>query len=610
MILLPWPKKISISDGFYEKTKSTPGNVRYATDPSLPAEGYVLTIDGEGIALAYSTESGKFYGNKTLTQIFDQYPAKVPLMRIEDAPDLELRGVMLDISRNKIPTLQTLKGIVDLLADVKINHLELYVEGFSYEYRTYKHLFAPEDTPLTMSEVQELDSYCKERFIDLVANQNTLGHMGDWLSLPSFRHLREHADGFSIPGFGSAHPSTIYPYCDETRELLEQLTADLLEGYSSPLYNACMDEPFGLGTGQSRFQADEKGVGGVYADHVMTMQRIARKYGKRMLMFGDVVSKHPEIIGRIPKDILLLEWGYEADHPFGERGEALRREGFEYCNCPGTSTWSSILGRTDNMLGNIRSAAIHAVAGEGNGLLLTDWGDGGHWQYLPVSYPAFCWAGALGWNAASAGSIDLAGYLDRYIFRDETQTMGQLLLDAGRYEAFEDYRMMNGTLSSQLLHMGLVPKSELSKRLVSVLETIAVFADPASVSYRNFARRVGDRKTYDYDGMAAYVDSLEHRAQKADLRCGDGRLVLDELVNALAMVRLAAMARRFIETEGGMPGKEKRDILGRLRGALEGIIREHKRLWLARNKQGRLDKSLANFHAMEASIANRLEGCF
>lgn len=44
-------------------------------------------------------------------------------MRIDDEPDFEHRGVMLDISRDKVPTLQTTMELVDQLASWKINQV-------------------------------------------------------------------------------------------------------------------------------------------------------------------------------------------------------------------------------------------------------------------------------------------------------------------------------------------------------------------------------------------------------------------------------------------------------------------------------------------------------
>src|SRR5579864_7858347 len=45
----------------------------------------------------------------------------LPVLRITDKPDFVRRGVMLDISRDKVPTMDTLYALVDRLADWKIN---------------------------------------------------------------------------------------------------------------------------------------------------------------------------------------------------------------------------------------------------------------------------------------------------------------------------------------------------------------------------------------------------------------------------------------------------------------------------------------------------------
>jgi hypothetical protein len=75
---------------------------------------------------------------------------------------------MLDISRNKIPTIETLKVIAQLLADLKYNHLELYIEGFSFAYPSFRRLWEGKETPLTGDEIKELDAFCRSGFIDLV----------------------------------------------------------------------------------------------------------------------------------------------------------------------------------------------------------------------------------------------------------------------------------------------------------------------------------------------------------------------------------------------------------------------------------------------------------
>ena len=93
--------------------------------------------------------------------------------------------------------METLKGLIDLFASMRINHLQLYMEGFSFDYEDFHYLFTNE-TPVTPEEFRELSQYARAHFIDLVPNQNVLGHMEKWLEKPKLRtggNAFRHADG-------------------------------------------------------------------------------------------------------------------------------------------------------------------------------------------------------------------------------------------------------------------------------------------------------------------------------------------------------------------------------------------------------------------------------
>jgi len=96
---------------------------------------------------------------------------------------------MLDISRNKVPSMATLYSLVDLLAGLKINHLQLYTEH-TFAYAAHREVWA-DASPMTAEEVLLLDSYCRERFIELAPNQNSFGHLQGWLRLPRYREMAE-----------------------------------------------------------------------------------------------------------------------------------------------------------------------------------------------------------------------------------------------------------------------------------------------------------------------------------------------------------------------------------------------------------------------------------
>jgi hypothetical protein len=116
-----------------------PGEALYrapeiAHEPSLPAQGYRLRIEADRVRIDSADDAGTFYGRATLTQLRGVYGENLPLLLVEDWPDLAVRGVMLDVSRDKVPTLDTLKALIDRLASWKINHLELYTEQVAGYY--------------------------------------------------------------------------------------------------------------------------------------------------------------------------------------------------------------------------------------------------------------------------------------------------------------------------------------------------------------------------------------------------------------------------------------------------------------------------------------------
>ena len=67
-----------------------------------------------------------------------------------------------------------------------------------------------------------------------------------------------------------------------------------------------------------------------------------------MQFWGDIILHKPELIPELPKDVIALNWGYDADHPFEKETRAFADAGVPFYVCPGTSSWLSISGRTDN----------------------------------------------------------------------------------------------------------------------------------------------------------------------------------------------------------------------------------------------------------------------
>ena len=208
-----------------------------AVDPGRVGaqQGYELSILGDGIRLVGHDEAGLFYGTQTLLQIARQHHGRgrLPNLVVRDRPDLVHRGVQLDVSRRRIPTMESLKLLVERLAHLKVNQLQLYTEH-TFAYRNHPEVWRGY-SPLTGEEILELDQYCRERFVELVPNQNTFGHMERWLHRPRYEHLAENMPGMPIQYY-------LCPSDPRSLQLVEELLDELLPHFTSRQAMVGLDE--------------------------------------------------------------------------------------------------------------------------------------------------------------------------------------------------------------------------------------------------------------------------------------------------------------------------------------------------------------------------------
>jgi hexosaminidase len=130
--------------------------------------------------------------------------------------------------------------------------------------------------------------------------------------------------------------------------------------------------------------------------------------------------KYPKLIRALPKNVIALNWGYEANHPFEKEAAQFANAKIPFYVCPGTSTWQTLIGKHDNALANLHAAAKAGKKFGAIGFLNTDWGDGGHPQPLAVSWPMFAASAALAWNSKALDGKNLLAVLSRDVFEDAT----------------------------------------------------------------------------------------------------------------------------------------------------------------------------------------------
>jgi hypothetical protein len=389
-----------------------------------------LTISKNGIEVLFHEIGGLHAATATLRQLLRQYGRHLPCLKIRDWPDFPRRGVMLDISRGRVPKLETLLELVEHLADFKINELQLYTEH-TFAYRKYKSIWRSWGA-LTGEEIRKLDAHCRQFGIDLVPNQNSFGHLPHFLEHPRLKKLAEVSKPYEDDGGEFLRrPSALAPNHPGTLPFLCKLYDELLPNFSSKRFNVGCDETWDLGRGQSKRLCERFGKGRVYLDFLKKIQREVSARGKRMMFWGDIILKYPQLIKKLPRDVIALNWGYEANHPFTKEAAQFAKAKIPFYVCPGTSTWQTLIGRHDNALANLRAAAKAGHKHGAIGYLITDWGDGGHPQPLAVSYLP-CLAGAsLSWCAKTFDENLLVPVLSRDIFHDSTQCIAKAAMAFG-----------------------------------------------------------------------------------------------------------------------------------------------------------------------------------
>ncbi len=355
-----------------------------APEAPLPEQAYRLWIGPRGVVVAADSASGLFYGVQTLRQLVRLHGKCLPQVAIDDAPALAERGVMLDVCRGKVPTLETLKELVEKLSFFKINQFQMHQEH-NFFFPRHPDIGATTDR-LTNEEMLALDAHCRRHHVELVPNLQSFGHMMNILSLPAYRHLAETELCWSLA-----------PTVEEGYRFLDELYADFLPAFSSRQFNVNCDETWDLGKGRSEQRAQEIGPGRLYLEHMLRVHELVGSYGRTMQMWADILLQHPEVIADLPEDITLLDWHYEAEESYPSTA-LLGESGRRFLVCPGTSSWNTLFPRIDNSNGNIRTLAREATANGAVGLLNTDWGDMGHYQPLGQSFYGYAYGAEQAWN--------------------------------------------------------------------------------------------------------------------------------------------------------------------------------------------------------------------
>jgi hypothetical protein len=571
LVLVPRPRHIEERSGHARLDAA----IEEHQDTSLPAQGFELTIDDDGVRILHADDAGLRYGRALFQQIHSQSTDTLPGLVVRDHPDFPVRAYMLDISRDRVPTRETLLRILEVLTLARINQFQLYTEH-TFAYRDHEVVWR-DASPMTPDDVRWLDDECRARGIELAANQNCFGHMNRWLVHDAYRRRAEKPEGGRAPWGAELPPWTLAPTQDNADFVLH-LFDELLPNFTSKRVNIGCDEPFDLGQGVSADEIAKRGKTEVYLEHLDRIARPLVEQGYEVLVWGDILREDPALAAKIlPDGVVALPWHYEQKWPddllsqvpeqarqaleqldvnpaagFRPHVEPLTGIQIPFWVAPGTSTWNSLIGRIDNALGNLLDAAEQGLAAGARGYLITDWGDNGHHQPPSVSWGPLLYGGAVSWCLEANRSLDVDAALDTFVFEGD---IGRTLHDLGLLWRSCGQLAFNGSP----IFRGLVPRTTMS-----------------------FGEIVAAKCS---DTIGVLDDAMSHLSS-VSLERPDGDTVKRELTAAARLARHGVWRMlRHIDAES-----PSNDVL---RTDLTEAIDLQRDAWLERSRPGGLRDSLA-----------------
>ncbi|GAB3902847.1 hypothetical protein GCM10028803_30230 [Larkinella knui] len=263
-------------------------------------EQYRIRLTARKIEITAQTSTGLFYAIQTLRQLMQGSgeEAAWPVVSIDDAPKLTYRGIMMDFAHGGLLTLDEIKRQIDFLARWKTNQYYFYnevsIELDGFPTLGYKSGY-------TKKEIREIIAYGKQRHIDVIPFLNLYGHLHELLR-------KEHYADLAIGAYGHE----LDPRQPAVNALLKNWLRQYTALFPSPFIHVGFDE-----TWETKRIADDKDHAinseNLWLQQLDFVQTELRQYGKTVMAWTDMNNYYPDIMKKLPPDVIPVIWEYKPD---------------------------------------------------------------------------------------------------------------------------------------------------------------------------------------------------------------------------------------------------------------------------------------------------------
>jgi len=395
---------------------------------AMEEEGYVIVPQKHGLAIIAATDDGLFYGVQTVKQLVVGTGNNASLNQalIRDWPAMRYRGMSDDLSRGPIATLDYQKQQIRTFAAYKLNVYSPYFEN-TLQYSS-NPIAAQPGGAMRLDDLKQLIAYAKPYHIMIVPEQESFGHLHNLLNREIYSGLAE-----------TPHGSVLAPGDPDAIPLIQQWFKEIAEVTPGPFLHIGADETFELGKGRTRKEVQRRGLGPVYIDFLTKMDQALKPLHKQLLFWGDVATNEPELVTKLPKDMIAVPWVYDPE-PAGFDRYILpfQKAGMETWVAPSVNNWNRIYPDTMRGLLDIQGFVRDGQRLGSTGTLNTAWNDDGEGLF-DLDWCGVVFGATAGWQQ---GESSIGEFLQSYGTVFYGDTTGKI--DQAQRELMEAQTLLKG----------------------------------------------------------------------------------------------------------------------------------------------------------------------
>ena len=236
----------------------------------LEKDGVSIRLSGNRATIAWGGKARFFRGLAILMDWLkqgetDKFLAETPLFATN--------GAMVDMSRNAVMNVKTVKFMLRKMALMGLNTFMLYTEDtYEVENRPY---FGHMRGRYTRDEIKEMDAYALALGIELIPCIQLLGHLATMLRWRAAAPYKDTANAM-LAG------------AEETYALIDDLLSTIASCFTSRRLHMGMDETHDLGTGRSLDLNGYTPRKDLYFSHLNKVVEMAKAHGFAPMMWSDM----------------------------------------------------------------------------------------------------------------------------------------------------------------------------------------------------------------------------------------------------------------------------------------------------------------------------------